>query len=451
MGTPGSIYDGVRGGGQGLGYYEPDSSDGADGDGYSPRREENAAETGRDVTVRDFPGLFERANEPFRSIGLDMPWYSAFGNHDALVQGNGPDAYFGPLGAGGETSNPGYQTVATGCLKPSNLPAAFADNPEGFLALLASDPEAAAAAAAPNVVPPDAASLPRRQGRAIRRRRASAVYERRLDPAALPDRGHSRRPRLRRPPARGRSSTTTATTRSSHGPGCASLSSTRSPTSARRWSAPRVRSTTLSSTGCGARSSLLRRPGRTCWSSLITPCARFVSTSTDPSEQPLHFGQRFDRRGGQPQNPSGGQTLEELFCEHPNVIAHIAGHEHENYVERHRCAADTPSTPGAGEFWHVVTAAHIDWPQQSRMIELIDNGDGTISLALTILDHDGPANPGGPQPPRSGQGQAAAGVLRLAAIGREIAYNDYQSSRGARGATGDRNVLIVIDRPPPGS
>ena len=42
----------------------------------------------RSSEVRDFPGLFERANDPFRAIGLDMPWYSAFGNHDALVQGN---------------------------------------------------------------------------------------------------------------------------------------------------------------------------------------------------------------------------------------------------------------------------------------------------------------------------------------------------------------------------
>ena len=31
---------------------------------------------GRDVTVRDFPGLFEAANEPFEAVGLGMPWYS---------------------------------------------------------------------------------------------------------------------------------------------------------------------------------------------------------------------------------------------------------------------------------------------------------------------------------------------------------------------------------------
>ncbi len=78
------------------------------------------------------------------------------------------------------------------------------------------------------------------------------------------------------------------------------------------------------------------------------------------------------------------------------------------------------------------------------MIELVDVG-GEMSFALTILDHEGPANPMG----RQDAGRAPSDIPRLAGIGREIAYNDYQGSRGARGAPEDRNVLIVIDRPPP--
>ena len=39
--------------------------------------------------MRDFPGLFERMNEPFDPVGFgDLPWYGIFGNHDGLVQGN---------------------------------------------------------------------------------------------------------------------------------------------------------------------------------------------------------------------------------------------------------------------------------------------------------------------------------------------------------------------------
>src|SRR3954466_6330478 len=122
--TPASVYDGVRDGGREGGYYEPDASaDREDGRGYSPNRAENVAETGKDVTVRDFPGLFEAAQKRFETVGLDMPWYSAFGNHDALIQGNSPDAYVGPDGFPTiEASNDALQAFVTGCLKPSKLP-----------------------------------------------------------------------------------------------------------------------------------------------------------------------------------------------------------------------------------------------------------------------------------------------------------------------------------------
>ncbi len=83
------------------------------------------------------------------------------------------------------------------------------------------------------------------------------------------------------------------------------------------------------------------------------------------------------------------------------------------------------------------------------MIELIDNGDGTISLVLTMLDHDGPPNPGGPKPD-GGLGAVGNQVLKLSSIGRELGYNDYQGSRGATGdEVSDRNAIIVFDRPWP--
>jgi hypothetical protein len=107
-----------------------------------------------------------------------------------------------------------------------------------------------------------------------------------------------------------------------------------------------------------------------------------------------------------------------------------------------------PATCRNPHFWQISTAAHIDWPQQSRMIELVKLGTN-MSFVLTTLGQDGPANPGGQPPGHEEGGQAGDGVLRLAGIGRELAYNDYQGERGARGGRQDRNVILPTDRPPP--
>jgi hypothetical protein len=172
--------------------------------------------------------------------------------------------------------------------------------------------------------------------------------------------------------------------------------------------------------------------------------------SSDPSEEPIHWGQRVNRDDpGDPQ-PGGAMTLEELFCLHDEVIAHVNGHEHRNFVRHHRCEEDSPPTlVGTGDFWEISTAAHVDWPQQARMIELVDNDDGTMSLVLTMLDHAGAPDPGGAPPDLTADGSSGAQVLKLASIARELAFNDYQGDRGATGEQTDRNVIAVIDRPWP--
>ncbi len=162
--------------------------------------------------------------------------------------------------------------------------------------------------------------------------------------------------------------------------------------------------------------------------------------STDPTEQPIHYGERLDRMSDPPRpvRPDAVETLEDLFCASPNFLAHVNGHEHENFVHEHGC--EDPGQ-GANRFWEISTAAHIDWPQQSRMIELVRNGDGTLSLVLTILDHEGQ--------PRPGAGRAGRSVARLASIARELGYNDYQANRAARGEREDRNVIVKMNRPWP--
>ncbi|HEX6601675.1 MAG TPA: hypothetical protein VF030_03455, partial [Solirubrobacterales bacterium] len=68
-----------------------------------------------------YPGLQDRAQQPFTASGLDVPSYIAFGNHDALVQGNA-------------AANAAFEQVATGCLKPIGP----VSNPENAQALLES-------------------------------------------------------------------------------------------------------------------------------------------------------------------------------------------------------------------------------------------------------------------------------------------------------------------------
>ena len=128
----------------------------------------------------------------------------------------------------------------------------------------------------------------------------------------------------------------------------------------------------------------------------------------------------------------------------PNVIAWVAGHSHVHDV--------TPFPDGkGGGFWGIRTAAEADWPQQSRLIEVFDNKDGTISIFGTILDHASPATA-----PATLSSFTNPNPEELASIGRTLAYNDFQS--GARecapnpcgeGAAKDRNVELLLRNPLP--
>jgi len=448
-----SPYDGVKGGG-GLGpdagYWDPDGDE--DGDGYTPDRERNIAEVGRDVTVRDFPDLFDEAQQPFEAVGIAIPWYSAFGNHDALVQGNSGDAYVGPFGPGPEVFNPSFDAIARGCLKPTKLPTGV--SPAEF----AANPGAYIEESEPVVVPPD----PRR----------CFVAKDRPNTALAPcDTGgwiqqHNRTTGA--PRGHGFEAFRTGDRTSPQtGPG--------RPASARLnhdgyysfSPRPGVRFVVLDSITdeCGvpvcSEGSVDDTQYR--WLENEVTAAEAAGQyvlvfshhterttrmeSTDATERPIHYGERVDRKDRtQPPRPvrpdaPPESTLEDLFCRHRNVVANVNGHEHENYVLPHNCEDGPPLQTGRNRFVEASTAAHIDWPQQSRILELLREESGRLALALTIVDHAGPANPGG--------GQAPDQILRLASIGREVAYNDYQGSRGARGNREDRNVIVETDKPWP--
>src|SRR5699024_6361456 len=47
------------------------------------------------------PGLLDAARRPFRTTGLDTPWYTCYGNHEGLLQGNFPKGLALAKGTGG--------------------------------------------------------------------------------------------------------------------------------------------------------------------------------------------------------------------------------------------------------------------------------------------------------------------------------------------------------------
>ncbi|MEP7021463.1 MAG: hypothetical protein ABI808_12480, partial [Pseudonocardiales bacterium] len=55
------------------------------------------------------PGLLNACRAPFQATGLRTPWYSVFGNHDGLVQGNAPQPEL-------------FSLISTGVLKVTGLP-----------------------------------------------------------------------------------------------------------------------------------------------------------------------------------------------------------------------------------------------------------------------------------------------------------------------------------------
>jgi 3',5'-cyclic AMP phosphodiesterase CpdA len=133
-----------------------------------------------------------------------------------------------------------------------------------------------------------------------------------------------------------------------------------------------------------------------------------------------------------------GGEVASLLSAHPHVVAYVAGHTHENRVMA--CGA-SGGCPAGANWWEVNTAAEIDWPQQSRLIEVMDNVDGTLSIFGTLVDHSAAY-----EVPASGSASGFT-VDQLGAISRVFSYNDPQASLGAVGQPADRNLELLVDDP----
>jgi hypothetical protein len=157
-----------------------------------------------------------------------------------------------------------------------------------------------------------------------------------------------------------------------------------------------------------------------------------------PHKHDANPGCDLDPRNSSPVHR--GDDLRALLSEHHNVVAYVAGHTHENKVLA--CGSED-GCPAGGNWWEINTAAVADWPQQSRLIELMDNGDGTLSLLGTLTE------PGGPLAvPDTGTPAAGFGNDQLASISHAVTANDPQLGAGsAEGAAQDQNVELLVDDP----
>jgi metallophosphoesterase (TIGR03767 family) len=341
--------------------------------------------------LRPWPGALGRAQKPFDAEGLAVPWYSVRGNHDALPQG-----HYGPAAV-----RP--RSAPTGCRKVFGARSPLAHPWTELRALL---PTA-------TLVPPD----PRR--RFLR----SAAEFRRLHGRA--DDGH------------GFGFTSAAQRRRSRG---SALHYAWSPR-------PELRLVALDTTadGGGADGNVdhpqylwlareLRRATRRDQLVVVyghhplemmgnaTPDEVAGSFDRDPRDsRPLHLGR------------SGRASLRALLLRHPNVVLYVAGHKHYDRV--------WPNFRRDGRgFWQIITNALAGAPQEARLVELMDNRDGTLSVFTTMLPHAAPL--GAP-----GRG-AALTPAALASISRELSARRRPAGVRPPGSGGRmRNVELVLRDP----
>ena len=311
----------------------------------------------------DAPGFLEKALEPFEAVGVGVPWYTCFGNHDGLVQGNAP-------------ANPLFDRISQGGTKVIGLPPG--SNPCSEFA-------------GPTLAGPVQPTTADESRRFVSR---AEWIQKHLESQGLP-----------------------------HGHGFA---------------ASNLEATTLyykSDVG-GTRWIVLDtvNPGGYADGSIGQRQLDWLKQQLAEAQQQRrlvilfsHHGPRSLENPVQAPDPLDPAATDlprherdgvlEVVNAYSCVIAWVNGHSHQNVI--------TPQ----GTWWDIGTAAHIDWPPQSRLVEVIDNHDGTLSIFATMVDH------------------ADDGVTSFA---RELTGNDPHAgfSRGT-GKPEDRNVELVVAHPFP--
>ncbi|HEX8742175.1 MAG TPA: hypothetical protein VF712_03485 [Thermoleophilaceae bacterium] len=356
-----------------------------------------------------YAGLLDQAQKPFMAEGLRVPSYVLFGNHDGLVQGN-------------QSATAPIERIATGCVKPlaaTGIATAF-------------EPTVLTPPASVMLVPPDQ----RRQF--VDKLQFKKIFD---TPAQADDHGFALVDRAELDASGGAAGYYEWSPR----PGLRFVALDTlseggvTPTSSNgnvdepqfNWFEGVLRKAT-------ARDEIVVVFAHHARSSLTADVPDEATGECPPDDEHGHSANPGCDRDPRPSNPKLGDDVAALMHRYPNAVAYVAGHSHENRV------APQKSEDGKAGYWELKSPALADWPPQDRVVEVMDNCDGTLSIFGTILDTANRVEAPAP-------GTAAGGFdsQTLASIARTLTYNDPQlgPGSGAQGKEIDRNVELLVRDP----
>lgn len=308
------------------------------------------------------PSFIDDALKPFKAVGARVPWYTCFGNHDGLVQGNAP-------------ANPAFNRIGIGGTKVVGAPSNTNPCAGDFAAPVATGPSRTATAD--------------EKRRFLNRREWIQAH---LDSPGLPQ-GHGLTPKNLAPPTLYYTADVGAVrwivldTVNPGGYADGSIGDKQL-----KWLEARL-------TEAQDARRLVMLFSHHAPRSLNNPAQNPDPLDPDSADLPRH------------ETDAVLEVVNSFSC----VIGWVNGHSHRNTI-----------TPQAS-WWDIGTAAHIDWPPQSRMIDVVDNKDGTISIFATMVDH---------------------GTNNLLSLARELMANDPHAGFGAGdGEQADRNVELLVKHP----
>lgn len=378
-----------------------------------------------------YPGLMDRAQQPFKAVGLKVPSYQVFGNHDSLVQGN---AWASNI----------FKQIATGCLKPinddsansgrsSNPLLAFVLNPnfsqQDLLDIRDGEPKYFME------VPPDP------QRRPISKKDHMKLYR---STGKSNGHGFGFVDKAQRKASNGYASYYSFSPRA--GVRYISLDTTSEggkvlESDRGNLDDPQFRWLEAQLKRATARNEIVVVLSHHAASSMTSEVADENApgcATVDPAQVPGCDG---DPRQSTPIHL--GTDMNELLLRYPVAVAWVAGHSHVNNV------TPVAAEGGTHGFWSIRTSALADWPKQNRLIEIFDNRDGNLSIFGTVIDHAA-----GVRVPAPGTDADEMGHDHLASLSRVIGYNDNQSGAEAcapakcgEGGVEDRNVELLVKDP----